>query len=242
MSDLIWHTEKRKVSELKLLENNPRTITDEGFKRLQKDIKELGNFRPLVCDLDGTVLGGNQRKRVADLSGDVEIEVSIPNRELTEEERKKVIILDNEHRGEFDIDILANEFEDILKVLGFTEYLKNDTEYIRTVKSPIYEPSGKCPSLYELVDKKKYDELLGGIEKSDISDEIKDFLRYAATRFLVFDYGKIAEYYCHSDNVIKEIFERLALIIVDYDKAVENGFVEFIDEIMDIQRQDYPDE
>lgn len=121
MDKLEWHTEKRKVSELKLLENNPRKITKEQFKKLQEDIHEIGNFRPLVCDLDLTILGGNQRKRVATLDKQDEIEVSVPNRKLTEKERKKVIILDNEHRGEFDVDILANEYEDVLKELEFPD-------------------------------------------------------------------------------------------------------------------------
>jgi DNA modification methylase len=123
MQKLTWHTEKRKVSELRLLENNPRTITKEGFEKLKKDIDELGQFRPLVCDTDLTVLGGNQRKRVADLSGDVEIEVSLPSRKLSEGEKKKVIVLDNEHRGEFDMDILANDYQDILKELDFSNLM-----------------------------------------------------------------------------------------------------------------------
>jgi DNA modification methylase len=137
MEKIVWHTEKRKVSELKLLENNPRTITREGFEKLKKDISELGQFRPLVCDTDLTVLGGNQRKRVADLTGDAEIEVSLPNRKLTEEEKKKVIILDNEHRGEFDIGILANDYQDILKELDFSNLMP---EPIIEVSEDDYEP------------------------------------------------------------------------------------------------------
>jgi len=129
MEKIVWHTEKRKVSELKLLENNPRTITKEGFEKLKKDISELGQFRPLVCDTDLTVLGGNQRKRVAYLTGDTEIEVSLPSRKLSKEEKKKVIILDNEHRGEFDIDILANGFEDILKELQIERLLPLDIDF-----------------------------------------------------------------------------------------------------------------
>lgn len=117
MSDLIWHTEKVKVSELKLLQNNPRTITAENFEKLEKDIEQVGNFKPLICDIDKTILGGNQRSRVL-IKKDAVVEISIPNRALTKEERKKIIILDNQHRGDFDLDILANEYEEVLKDLN----------------------------------------------------------------------------------------------------------------------------
>jgi len=55
--------------------------------------------------------------------------VSLPSRKLSKEEKKKVIILDNEHRGEFDIDILANGFEDILKELQIERLLPLDIDF-----------------------------------------------------------------------------------------------------------------
>lgn len=118
-----WHTETRKISELKNWESNPRVISEESYKELKESIGSLGNFEPLVINIDGTVLAGNQRLRVAKEKGDKEVEVSVPERELTEEEIKKIGIISNRHSGEWDMDKLANEFEDILEELGFDDLL-----------------------------------------------------------------------------------------------------------------------
>jgi len=71
----------------------------------------------------GTVLAGNQRLRIHKERGDKEVEVSVPERELTEEEIKKIGIISNRHSGEWDMDKLANEFEDVLAELGFDDLL-----------------------------------------------------------------------------------------------------------------------
>jgi site-specific DNA-methyltransferase (adenine-specific) len=118
-----WHTETRKISELKNWGSNPRTISEESYKELKESIGSLGNFEPLVINVDGTVLAGNQRLRVAKEKGDKEVEVSVPERELTEQEIKKIGIISNRHSGEWDMDKLANEFEDILEELGFDDLL-----------------------------------------------------------------------------------------------------------------------
>jgi len=118
-----WHTETRKISELKNWESNPRTISEENFDELVSSIDDLGNFEPLVIDIDGTVIAGNQRLRVAQKLGQTEVEVSVPERKLTEQEIKKIGVISNRHSGEWDMDKLANEFEDVLTELGFDDLM-----------------------------------------------------------------------------------------------------------------------
>ena len=137
-----WHTETRKVSELKNWESNPRTISEESYKELKKSIGDLGNFEPLVINTDGTVLAGNQRLRVHKEQGDSEVEVSVPERELTEEEIKKIGIISNRHSGEWDMDKLANEFEDVLTELGFDDLMP---EVELDVKEDDYEEPEDLP-------------------------------------------------------------------------------------------------
>jgi len=120
---MIWHTETRKISELKNWEDNPRTISKEAYQELKESIDDLGNFEPLVVNVDGTVIAGNQRLRVHIENGDSEVEVSVPERELTEEEIKKIGLISNRHSGEWDMDKLANEFEDVLEELGFDDLM-----------------------------------------------------------------------------------------------------------------------
>ena len=100
-----WKLEKRKLGELKQLENNPRIITKEGLERLKKDIEDedLGDFKPVfVIDTNNIILAGNQKYKIylEKYGKDQEVNVSIPEKELTEKQKKRVIILDNKHRGE----------------------------------------------------------------------------------------------------------------------------------------------
>lgn len=139
---MIWHTEIRKISELKNWEDNPRTISKEAYQELKESIDDLGNFEPLVVNVDGTVIAGNQRLRVHIENGDSEVEVSVPERELTEEEIKKIGIISNRHSGEWDMDKLANEFEDVLEELGFGDLMP---EVELDVKEDDYEEPEDLP-------------------------------------------------------------------------------------------------
>lgn len=118
-----WHTEVRKTNKLKNWESNPRIISEEHFDELVSSIDDLGNFEPLVIDTDGTVIAGNQRLRVAQKLGLSEVEVSVPERKLTAQEIKKIGVISNRHSGEWDMDKLGNEFEDVLTELGFDDLL-----------------------------------------------------------------------------------------------------------------------
>jgi hypothetical protein len=104
---------KVKITDIKPNPNNPRYITDEKFETLKKSIKdfpEMLKLRPIVVDDDMVVLGGNMRlKAVTDL-GIEEVEI-IKASELTEEQKAEFIIKDNVGFGQWDWDMLANEWD-----------------------------------------------------------------------------------------------------------------------------------
>ena len=75
----------------------------------------------------------------------------------------------------------------------------------------------------ELYNIEKTKQLTESIENSKIDEEIKTFLRLAATRHTVFDYGKIAEYYCHAPKDVQRLMEDSALVIVDFKDAIRGG-------------------
>jgi len=142
-----WHLEQRKISELKNWEKNPRTITEKAFKELEKSVDALGNFEPLVINIDGTVIAGNQRLRLEMKRGNNEVDVYVPERELSEEEVKKIGVISNRHSGDWDMDILANEFDDVLKDLGFDDLLP---ELVMEVSEDDYEEPEQLPSKVQL--------------------------------------------------------------------------------------------
>lgn len=98
--------------------------------------------------------------------------------------------------------------------------------YSRKIEAPIYEPKGDKPPVADLVKTDKTDALVAEIEAADLPDDVAGFLRLAAARHTVFDFEAIAEFYCHASAAVQDLMERSALVIIDFDKAVENGFVE----------------
>ena len=65
------------------------------------------------------------------------------------------------------------------------------------------------------------------------------FFIIAASRHIVFDYGKIAEFYAHSNNIIQNLMENSALVIIDFNKAIELGYVCLKKELSDSYLEDY---
>lgn len=102
-----------KIHEVRENSRNPRVLKDNNFKRLVKSIKELPKMlelRPIVVDEDMVVLGGNMRLKACIEAKMTEIPIIRAN-ELTKEEQKQFIVKDNAHFGEWDFDMLANEFD-----------------------------------------------------------------------------------------------------------------------------------
>lgn len=108
---------------------------------------------------------------------------------------------------------------------------KEETEYTTKIETPIYEPKNKKPHILELFDKTKYSRLRREIEQSDLPADEKQFLIFAATRHLIFNYGKIADYYAHSSPETQRLMERSALVIIDFDKSYELGYVKLANNI-----------
>jgi len=74
-------------------------------------------------------------------------------------------------------------------------------------------------------------DLIFDIQQSNLPEDEKKFLMTAASRHIVFDYGKIANYYAHSSKEAQELMENNALVIIDFNKAIENGLVRLTEEI-----------
>ena len=100
-------------------------------------------------------------------------------------------------------------------------------KYTKKVSGLTYEPNGECPELSELIDTTKTRELVVEIMGADIPDDVKKFLIEAAHRHAIFNYAKIAEYYCHAPANIQKLMEKSALVVVDIDDALKYGFVQY---------------
>lgn len=119
-----WHTEKRKLSDLIDWQKNPRQLSKHDAEHIQRSLEKFGVADPLVINLDNTIIGGHQRKRILKMINDpdYEVDVRVPERQLTDEEVAELNIRLNKNTGNWEWDILANEFEmDDLLDWGFSE-------------------------------------------------------------------------------------------------------------------------
>jgi len=102
-----------KLSEIKLNPNNPRLIKDDKFKKLVKSIKEFPEMlkiRPIVVNSDMIILGGNMRYKACKEAGLKEVSIIIADN-LTEEQQREFLIKDNVSGGEWDWEVLSNEWD-----------------------------------------------------------------------------------------------------------------------------------
>ena len=106
-------TEFVKISKIKKNPNNPRLVKDDKFKKLVQSIKdfpEMLKIRPIVVNEDMVVLGGNMRLRACKDAGLKDVPI-IQASELTEKQQREFIIKDNVGFGEWDWDMIANEWD-----------------------------------------------------------------------------------------------------------------------------------
>ena len=104
-----------KISKVKGNPDNPRIIKNDKFKKLVKSIQEFPEMlklRPIVVDEDFMVLGGNMRLKASKDAGLKEVWIDIAEG-LTEEQKKEFIVKDNVGFGEWEWDMLANEWDSV---------------------------------------------------------------------------------------------------------------------------------
>lgn len=108
---ITWHLEKWKIKDLKDYHKNPRKISKHDADNLKESLKEFGLVDKPIITKEGTIIGGHQRKRCLKALGYKEIECWVPNVDLNDKQVEKLNLMLNRVHGEFDYDILANEFE-----------------------------------------------------------------------------------------------------------------------------------
>lgn len=138
-----WTNEKRRLGDLKPWPRNPRQIKTDQAKRLVESFDQFGQVETLAIGPDGEIYNGHQRLNVlmSEQGADYEVDVRVASRPLDEKEREKLtIFLHKGAAGEWDFDVLANEFElDDLLEWGFTE---RDL-YVSDAFMPDFKPVGE---------------------------------------------------------------------------------------------------
>lgn len=116
---------------------------------------------------------------------------------------------------------------------------ETDQKYSKKIEAPVYEPKHEKPHIMTLCDSSKVKSLIREIDASSLPDDEKAFLRAAAWRHAVFHYERIADYYAHASPEMQRLMERSALVIIDFDSAIERGFVKLCDDIREQYLEEY---
>lgn len=233
--------ERVELSALRENPDNPQTVTEEEFGKLRDSMRRIHGFlrtRPILVEEDGTIKCGNKRFRALVKNGVKVVPADYVRRlsDYTPEEVREFVLQDNLQRGDWDVDkLLAQYSADELKALGggFDELIaefaargaESEFEYSSKIEAPQYNITGENPELEELYDTEKADALAKEIDEADVPKKVKAFLKVAAMRHVVFNFRNIAEYYAHADAKVQRLMEKSALVIIDFEDAIRNGFV-----------------
>ncbi len=236
-------------SKLVPWERNPRH-NDGAVDKVAASIKELGFGAPIVARKGSNeIIAGHTRWKAAQKLG---LEV-VPVRflDISDEKAQTMALADNKlgEIADWDNELLQEIAldlgDELMDLAGFDEPLEefedhagSDDTYEKKIDPPVYEPTGEKPIAADLTDRDKTDRLLSEIETAKLPDDLKSFLKYAAERHTVFRFSKIAEYYAHAPENVQDLMEKSGLVIIDYDKAVENGFVSLSKKIGELAGQE----
>lgn len=239
----------KNIKELKPYKKNAKKHDKTQVEQIANSIKEFGFTQPVIIDKNNCVVAGHGRILGAKKAGLKQVP-TVTLEELTEEQIKAYRLVDNKlNESEWDSVLLAQELEEIkdlnMDLFGFDlaeEIEQEESKYSMEINIPHYEVKGEMPDLSELVDKTKTNELLNNIKASNIPEEIKKFLRLGAYRHLKFNYSKIAEFYAQADKETQELMEQSALVIIDFDDALKNGYVQLSNKLFDLINEGDEDE
>lgn len=246
----------------KMLELRP-VVIDEQYKVLggnmrTRALQRIGKMNAVelrgVLDADGRFTEG-EKLAIIDYwetwkeSKTVKV---VKAEELTEGQKREFIIKDNAAFGEWNIDKLANEWNDMpLVEWGVPDWVtmpetekeeEGTNNYERKIVPPIYEPSDEMVTPSQVYDKEKTERLIQDIERTEMDEELRAFLKVAAYRHVIFNYEKIADLYAKANPEIQRLMEDSALVIVDMDKAIEDGFVKISKDFLEQYGKENPED
>jgi len=242
------------VADLIPYARNSRTHSEEQVTQIAASIKEFGFLNPVIIDGEKGIIAGHGRVMAAKKLGMTELP-AVEASHLTDAQRRAYIIADNKLalNAGWDDEMLRVEFAELsdlgfdLDLTGFSldeigelnigdlpEKELDSEKYTTKIETPIYEMKGEKPSISEIYDTTKTGELSSKIIKADLPDDVRGFLMAAATRHTVFNYENIAEFYAHQDPEVQDLMRQSALIIIDYDQAIEQGYIKLTKALMQL--------
>ena len=238
--------ERVPLASLKAYDGNAKKHDNANIDAIENSIKEFGFRNPIVAwhNEDGVpeIVAGHGRAAAAKRLRLEDVPVVFVD-DLTDAQRRMLTLADNqttlmtgwdEEQLAVELDALRSEFD--VSSFGFDGLDAAiggalDDRYSQRVGHVDYQPSDRHwePSdLYYQTD--RFDEMIEGM---DAPEGIKELCRIRAHWFCEFDFAKVADYYCNQATPeVKDVFESLALVLLDRDQMVEKGFAAVVEDII----------
>lgn len=232
------------LKDLKQDKRNYRKHDDKNISLIRKSVDEAGLGRSIVIDSENEIIAGNGLVssisqntpiKVVETDGTELVVVKRTDLKTNDEKRKKLAIMDNStsDASSFDIELLKMDFDDssladmgieIPEVENISNISENEMQNeLNDLRGLIYERQGEKPKINDLLQEdEKIKSFKEKIKTSNCTKEEKDFMLKALTRFYRFNFKNIAEYYCHSNDELKNLFAELLLVIPDGKKLLRN--------------------
>lgn len=218
----------RPVKELIPYKGNAKKHDNKQIKNVAESIRQYGFVQPVVVDKDGVIVIGHCRALAAKKLG-MEMVPCVCVDDLTTEQVDALRLVDNKsNESPWDNDLLREELPGLdLSAFDFDWGLKEDEDnpYTTAVNIPQYNIQGDVPSFGEMYDNQKEMDLISEIESSGVTEDEKAFLISAAHRHCRYNFTAIAEYYAHATPEMQALMEKSALVIIDLENAIANGYV-----------------
>jgi ParB-like chromosome segregation protein Spo0J len=142
-----WKITSVNVKSIKKHPSNPRILSKMQADQLKKSLDKFGLIDKPILNQDFTLIGGHQRFDILKKQGAKEIDCQIPDRLLTEDEVRELMIRMNRNHGNWDYDLLANEWEipDLLEYGFNPEELLGSMEEIEEKEDKPKKKEKLCP-------------------------------------------------------------------------------------------------
>jgi len=251
-----WTPVRVRLSQLQPWAKNPRRLSKKHAERLLKSWQEFGQAQTIAIGPNYEVYDGHQRLNVlrAAYGDDYEVLALQCDTELDDRQRARLTaLLNGAASGEWDVEqlrkLLDQEFstffdsEDASAASRLAKHIRKEISlhqehypYVLVTSGILYEPTGRKVSVQDLFDKREYEQKLALVEQADVSDEEREFLRLAATRYVDFHFANIAEYYTRASAQFQRVAEALGLVIVDADDAIKRAIFAFDERFRNLVR------
>lgn len=171
----------------------------------------------------------------------------------SDQQRAKACITANALGGDWDYEVLKSDWKEesemldgwgldvggVFNIFNSGQEKERKEGYSTKIETPIYEPKNEKPTFDKMVNLDQYNKLIEEINASNVPEEAKTFLRIAASRHIVFNYEEIANYYANVGADIQRLMENSALVIIDFNRALELGYIKFAEYIAKKYEEEY---